>query len=83
MPRQRKYRAYQPSTGKMFYFAPPELTGENLIETEDWVVMDYVGFADQDGKDIYEGDVLRYIHFDALEPTRRNGGRYKLVRYRS
>lgn len=55
-----KFRFYKPSAKKMIY--PGELgTIKDLQAADDWIVMQYVGINDIEGKEIYVGDLLEGI----------------------
>ena len=51
-----KFRFYRPSTNKMIY--PTTGNFNDLIESEDWKVMQFTGLKDKNGKEIYECDVV-------------------------
>ena len=56
MNREIKFRFYRPSTNKMIY--PTIGNFNDLIESEDWKVMQFTGLKDKNGKEIYERDVV-------------------------
>lgn len=72
MSRVRKWRVWDSrrSHGRMLYFDPTEtptidslyykqIALSVLDSGEDWIVMDFTGLQDADGRDIYEGDILQ------------------------
>ncbi len=60
MNREIKFRFYKPSTNKMIY--PENGNFNDLIESEDWKVMQFTGFKDKKGQEIFENDLCRYNH---------------------
>lgn len=69
--REIKFRFFKPSENKMIYPYPSgksdgSFLGKftDLVGDEDWIVMQFTGKQDDDGVDIYEGDILE---FDKLE----------------
>lgn len=62
MNREIKFRFYKPSTNKMIY--PINGNFKDLIESEDWKVMQFTGIQDNKEKDIYEGDIFECVFKD-------------------
>lgn len=61
--RELKFRAWQKEYGmsKIFTLGEP-------IETGDAIIMQFTGLIDKNGKEIYEGDIVRYT-FDNPDST--------------
>ena len=66
--REIKFRAWCKDENTMYYDAQgtydymtgvPATSFGDLLNDEDWLVMQYTGLTDKNGKEIYEGDLLR------------------------
>ena len=63
--REIKFRFFRPSTNKMIY--PKNGNFNDLIESEDWKVMQFAGLQDNNKIDIYEKDVFECVFKDCLD----------------
>lgn len=57
MPREIKFRSWVKGESKMIYDFD-ELPNNALSETDEYILMQYTGLKDKNGKEIYEGDIL-------------------------
>ena len=64
--REIKFRVFCKDTDEMFADIPLENIsywcdkGDNILDTEGNVIMQYTGLKDVNGKEVYEGDILKY-----------------------
>jgi len=83
--REIKFRVWQ--NGEMQYW--PELSfnanvdlNEQIAEIQEWhIIMQYTGLKDRNGKEIYEGDIVRYPDPVAIQPIKTAVVVYKYDRF--
>jgi len=56
--REIKFRAWDKMNGKIL--KSPEVPIPCMSESDLWILMQYTGLKDKDGKEIYEGDICGY-----------------------
>lgn len=63
--RELKFRAFNQRTREMEYIEDLYWFEENYVNKNgdnDFIIIQFTGLKDSNGQDIYEGDVLHYIH---------------------
>lgn len=76
MNRERKYRAWHPEFKEMIYSHDEPVWDKREFflmcfpvgfshypQDDRWIIMDWTGFKDNTGKEIYQDDILKTFHF--------------------
>ena len=62
--REIKFRAWDKTDGVMWQWIALEQDGFKIINDPSYILMQYTGLKDKNGKEIYEGDLLQLITFE-------------------
>lgn len=57
----------------------PVINGDYILKNDDFELMQFINELDQDGKEIYEGDVIEITSVPSVSPPDLVGRRYKII----
>ena len=77
--REIKFRAWDKEDKSMGFPFSIYKTNMLAVDAENWVLMQFTGLKDKNGKEIYEGDILSYLAYS--EKIRKDPKYLKVVEW--